>query len=139
MTTSVYKIENTEKFYEFLNKSKENNILVFIKFGAIWCNPCKKIEPFYEILASKYKESIFLSIDVDEIDKDILNDYKVSSLPSFFVMRNGNHSELIKGSDPNKLEKMVEYFFNFDCIYKKSIYVEKNENCSQVILNEMTI
>jgi thiol-disulfide isomerase/thioredoxin len=86
MTTSVCKIENTEKFYDFLNKSKENNILVFIKFGEICCNPCKKIEPFWEMLACKYKESTFLSIDVDEIDKDIMNDYKVSSLPSLLSL-----------------------------------------------------
>lgn len=38
-------------------------------------------------------------------------------------MRNGNHTELIKGSDPNKLEKMVEYFFKVDCIYRKSMKV----------------
>lgn len=109
MTTSVYRVENTEKFYEIVNKAKENNILLFLKFGATWCGPCKRIAPFYEALASKYTQCIFLSIDVDEI-KEVSSGYNVSSLPTFSVIQNGNYTELIKGADPNKLEQIVEYF-----------------------------
>jgi thioredoxin 1 len=109
MLTSVYQIENSSMFYEIVNKSKENNILIFIKFGAKWCGPCKKISPFYENLSLKYKQSIFLSIDVDKVS-DVSNNYMVSSLPMFSVIQNGNYTELMKGSDQNKLGQMVEYF-----------------------------
>ena len=109
MIKSVYNVVNTSMFNEIVNKSKENNILVFIKFGAKWCGPCKKIDPFYEDLALKYKESIFLSIDVDEVS-DISNYYKASSLPMFSVIQNGNYKELMKGADQNKLVQFIEYY-----------------------------
>lgn len=59
---------NRNDFKELL---KTNKGLIFIKFGAEWCAPCKTIDPYIDELFNKitneYNEQITcLKVDVDE-------------------------------------------------------------------------
>lgn len=60
-------------------------------FYAEWCNPCRKIAPEVERLAENNLDVIFLRANVDK-SKELLKQYKVSSLPHFVFIK--NHKEV---------------------------------------------
>lgn len=64
-TLQFPKVELTpETFTELLFN---NNGILFLKFGASWCNPCKIIEPYVVDFAMKCPNNIkCYDIDVDE-------------------------------------------------------------------------
>jgi thioredoxin 1 len=110
LLNGVYHIEDEETFAEFIKKSLDDtNVIVFVKYSAPWCGPCKKIQPLYEQLASSYKNCIFTCVDTDKVT-DIASTYNVTSLPTFAVIKNGVYQEIMKGADSNKLQKQITNF-----------------------------
>ena len=106
-SAQVYHVGDMKTLNEFIENSKQHNIPLFLKFSAEWCGPCKRIQPFYEQLASTYSSAVFIHIDVDELD-GISEVYRVQSLPTFSVIKNGNYQELLKGSNSQQLQQVVE-------------------------------
>ncbi len=90
---SVYKITNRQDFESILTE----NEIVFVKWGASFCRPCKTIQPIYEQLAETKKDSAkFLSIEIDdqhnenqEEIEELCDKYTVSSIPLFQVFKDG--------------------------------------------------
>lgn len=80
---------------------------VMAKFSASWCNPCKTIQPVYESLAAKHHATRFVVIDADQVH-EIADEYKVALLPTFILFRSGGEIERYSGSDPNKLQNLIE-------------------------------
>lgn len=103
----AYHISNRKMLEEFMQNSNNHQIPLFMKFGAEWCGPCKRIQPFYEQLASNYQSAVFVHIDVDEVD-GISVMYNIKSLPTFSVFKNGKYQEMLKGSNSQQLQRMVE-------------------------------
>src|SRR5438552_12706792 len=76
INTMIKKIESEEEFYNYLKKYKN----VVVKFGAEWCNPCRRIMPFFETMGQEIKgkkdviryDVLFVEIDIDEFPQ--LND-----------------------------------------------------------------
>lgn len=104
--TGVFHITSKEEFNSIIKQATETNIVVFAKFGAEWCGPCKRIQPFYEQLAAYYTNGIFLSIDINEVE-EIAGTYNVTSLPTFLVFKNGQYAVLLKGADQKRLKELV--------------------------------
>lgn len=66
-----------------------NSELCVIKFSAIWCSPCKKMNPIIEELESEFKNVVnFVSIDVDNVPS-IAQKYKIMTLPTILILKNG--------------------------------------------------
>ena len=103
----VFNVNTVDEFNQILQTAVQHDILVFVKFGAKWCAPCKKIAPFYERIANIYLTSIFLYVDVDKF-RAISTRYNIKSVPTFIVCRNNRHLELMKGADANKLYELVK-------------------------------
>lgn len=74
----------------FENEVLKSDIPVLIDFGAQWCGPCKKIEPFISEISEEYKNTIKVcKVDVDD-EPDLAAYFHVSSIPSVLVIKNGN-------------------------------------------------
>ncbi len=81
---------------EVLKSSKP----VLLEFGAVWCQPCRILEPVLEELAGEWGDKVIVAkLDVDEADQ-ITVDYQVLSVPTTMLFKNGEVLERIVGSQP---------------------------------------
>ena len=62
--------------------------VVVIDFYATWCGPCKMLSPILEELANEMNITL-VKIDVDIYDA-LSKEYKVMSIPSVFIYKDGN-------------------------------------------------
>lgn len=83
--------------------------LAILYFTATWCGPCRFISPLYTSLAGKYPTVVFLKADIDEA-KDVAARWNISSVPTFFFIKNGKEVDKVVGADKNALEtKIAQY------------------------------
>lgn len=59
-----------------------------IKFGALWCNPCKLMRPVFEKISEKLSsdELTFSEIDVDNDTEDLSSKYGIRNIPAILVI-----------------------------------------------------
>ncbi|KAI3454355.1 hypothetical protein Pfo_011018 [Paulownia fortunei] len=89
-----------------LNAASKTSRLAIIYFTATWCGPCRFIAPVFSSLAGKYPKVVFLKVDIDEV-RDAAAEWNISSVPSFFFIKNGREVDKIVGADKNSLEKKI--------------------------------
>jgi thioredoxin len=84
----VWNFETSPKAFKYLG-----NKPAIIDFHAVWCGPCKKLNPILEELALKYKNKvIFYKIDVDK-EKELAQGFGIQSIPTIlFIPRKGEPS-----------------------------------------------
>lgn len=80
----------------------KNDLPVLVDFWAVWCAPCKMIEPCVGNLAQAYKEKMkVVMLNVDENPKTPAN-YSVMSIPTLLLFKGGELKETIVGALPEK-------------------------------------
>ena len=94
-TTHGHVIElNEANFDKLINGPK----VTFVDFWAVWCGPCKTMEPVVERLASKFDGSVnFGKLNVDE-HSGIATRYEVQSIPTFMLFKNGRPIDAVIGT-----------------------------------------
>ncbi|HJA46165.1 MAG TPA: thioredoxin [Candidatus Limosilactobacillus excrementigallinarum] len=86
-------IEATVDNFDQLTAGK----LTVVDFWAPWCGPCKMMAPVMEEMAQKYGDRIqFVKFNVDD-NKSIPQRYKVMSIPSLVLFRDGQAKEKVTG------------------------------------------
>ncbi|GAX04831.1 thiol-disulfide isomerase/thioredoxin [Secundilactobacillus pentosiphilus] len=81
--------------------------LVLIDFWADWCAPCKMMDPILEQLEATYGDRIkFGKLNVEH-NQDLAMNYKVMSIPSLVLFRDGKAVEKVTGLYPK--EKLAKY------------------------------
>lgn len=70
---------------------------VLLDFYADWCGPCRMVSPIVEEIATEYPEYVVGKINVDE-QPELAQQFKVISIPSLFVMKNGEISNSAIGA-----------------------------------------
>ena len=103
---SVHRVKSDSEFDEIIRNASESNITLFIKFGATWCGPCKRIQPCYEALSTAHNTCAFISIDVDTVS--VGERYGITALPTFIVFKNNHFTVLMKGSNEARLVNLVQ-------------------------------
>ena len=78
---------------------------VLLDFWATWCGPCRMIAPTVEQIAQEHPEYRVGKIDVDE-DPDLARQFGIMSIPSLFVIKNGQIAAQAVGVMPK--EKILE-------------------------------
>jgi hypothetical protein len=103
-------ITSPEQFEEL----KKTSTLLIIDFHAIWCAPCKIVNPVFMKLAEKFASPgkiVFAKCDVDD-NQQISKDLDVTVMPSFLVFNNGALVERVQGARAmvlrTTLTKLVE-------------------------------
>ena len=65
---------------------------VFLNFWATWCGPCQMVGPVVEEIADEVTDAKICKVDVDQ-QPELARQYKVMSIPTFLVFKNG---EMVK-------------------------------------------
>lgn len=87
---------------DFEQEVLKNELPVLVDLWAVWCAPCRMIEPSVENIAQAYKEKLkVVKLNVDENPRTAAN-YSVMSIPTLLLFKGGELKEIIIGAVPQK-------------------------------------
>ncbi len=92
---------------EINSENFDNEVLkadkpVLLEFGAVWCQPCRILEPVLEQLAVDWGDSVkVVKLDVDQAAQ-ITIDYQVLSVPTTMLFKDGKMLERMVGYQPKE-------------------------------------
>jgi thioredoxin 1 len=81
---------------------------VLVDFTAVWCGPCKMLDPLVKQLAEEWSGKVkVVKLDVDD-DPQPSIDYQVMSVPTLMLFKNGKPVERLSGYQPK--DRLVKKF-----------------------------
>lgn len=87
---------------------------VVIDFYATWCGPCKKLAPYIEQLAEKYKGKVaFYHVDVDA-QPDFARNLGIEAMPTLLFAYKENGWSQVGYMEKEQLEDMIERMLSMD-------------------------
>lgn len=86
----------------FKQEALESDIPVLVDFYADWCGPCKMMAPIVSELADEYQGVFKIGkLNVDN-DPNTAEQYRVMSIPTMIILKNGVAVDTIVGAVPKK-------------------------------------
>ncbi len=87
----------------------EARVPVFVDFWAEWCGPCKMAAPEVEAVARDMAgRAIVLKVDTER-NQDLAARYRIQSIPTFAVFRNGQMALQRSGAVPRtEMRRWIE-------------------------------
>ena len=84
---------------------------VLVDFTAVWCGPCKMIDPIVAELAGEWNGQIkVVKLDVDH-NQNIAMQYQVMGVPTLMLFKGGQIVERLVGYKPKKqIAKKIEAY-----------------------------
>ena len=81
---------------------------VLVDFSAVWCGPCKMLDPIVKELAGEWDGKVkVVKIDADE-NPNIVMQYGVMGIPTLLFFKGGEIQERITGYQPK--DKLIGKF-----------------------------
>ncbi len=90
----------------FQREVLESGLPVLVDFTAVWCGPCKMLDPIVKQLAKDWEGKVkVFKLDVDD-NPQITVDYQVMGVPTLMLFKGGQPVERLSGYQPkDRLEK----------------------------------
>jgi thioredoxin 1 len=90
----------------FKQEVLESTTPVLVDFTAVWCQPCKMLDPIVKQLATDWDGKVkFFKLDVDD-SPQIAMDYQVMGVPTLMLFKDGQPVERVTGYQPkDRLQK----------------------------------
>jgi thioredoxin 1 len=77
---------------------------VLVDFWAVWCSPCRALEPIVESIAEKYQgKAKVVKFNVDENTVRPVS-FGIKAIPTLIVFRDGKEAERVVGVPSNAKE-----------------------------------
>jgi thioredoxin 1 len=75
---------------------------VLVDFTAVWCGPCKMIDPIVKQLAQEWQgKAKVVKCDADQ-NPNILMQYGIMGIPTIMLFKNGAVAERVTGYQPKE-------------------------------------
>jgi putative thioredoxin len=103
MSESNYIVDITETNFADQVLAKSHQVPVLTDFWAAWCQPCQALMPLLQQLAEDYKGKFWLAkVNTDE-EQALASQYRVRSLPTLKLFRNGKAVDELVGVQPKSV------------------------------------
>ena len=103
MTEMLHVTEDT-----FKTEVMDSTQLVLVDFSAVWCQPCKMLDPIVKQLAGEWDGKVkVVKIDADE-NPNLVMQFGVMGIPTLLFMKGGEIKERITGFLPK--DKLIARF-----------------------------
>ncbi|MGI6230216.1 MAG: thioredoxin [Tractidigestivibacter sp.] len=91
--------------YTFTAKNFKDEVVdsdkpVLVDFYADWCGPCKMMMPVVEQLAEEYDGRVKVGKVNSDEEQELAAAFKVMSIPSFFIIKDGKVVDQLVGAMP---------------------------------------
>ncbi len=84
---------------------------VLVDFTAVWCSPCKMLDPIIDKLAQEWDgKAKFVKLDVDE-NSNLAMQYGVMGVPTLILFVKGNPVQRVSGFQPK--DRIVAKFGSY--------------------------
>ena len=93
------KIINSQEF----DNTIESGVVV-VDFFATWCGPCKMLSPVIDELSGELENVNFVIVDIDQ-SMDLAQKFKIVSVPTLKVFKNGEEVDTLMGFMPKEVLK----------------------------------
>lgn len=96
----------------FQDEVLNSPIPVMVDFTAVWCGPCKMVDPIIKQLADEWNGKVkVFKCDADQ-NQNILMNYGIMGIPTIMLFKDGKVVERVTGYQPkDKLTgKMTRHF-----------------------------
>ena len=109
-------IVDRDAYDALLEKHKHDDVSLVFKFGAEWCGPCKRIDPYYigykEYAIQNYLPVEFYYLDIDEesIMELLSDDLNLMLVPHFLIVRNGEVISTLQTSQKDPLFEFLDEY-----------------------------
>ena len=81
---------------------------VMVDFTAVWCGPCKMLDPVVKELAEDWEEKVkVVKLDVDD-NPNLAMQYQVMGVPTLILFKDGEAQERVTGYQPK--DRLVSKF-----------------------------
>ncbi len=92
----------------FQNEVIDSESPVLVDFGAVWCSPCKMLDPVVNQLAQEWAGKVkIVKLDVDD-NSQLAMEYQVMGVPTLMLFVKGKPVQRVSGYQPK--DKIVARF-----------------------------
>jgi thioredoxin 1 len=95
----------------FEDEVLKSPIPVMVDFTAVWCGPCKMLEPIVEQLSEQWGDKVkVVKLDVDD-NSNLAMKYGVMGVPTLILFVNGEPVQRLTGYQPK--DRIISKFNSY--------------------------